>query len=265
MNDCICNEILNLNNNSTFKDARRNYLRLCLKFHPDKNHGNSKEFVKINEAYEYYINNHKKYNVISLKECMSTFQCYILFLGCFIKTKDIVLNLKIDLKDIYNVQTKKIVYSRLKHDFQFVKETLYLELSGFQFDYELEGHGDFNVSSGKYNNLNINVEIMYPDSMDIRINDTLSMYDLYYNMEINIYEYYYGVNDDLKYFNNEKIQTKGYVPHINGDILVLEDKGLMNDTNKREKLYVFFKVDMRKHVLSEEHRVTVKMLFNDEK
>jgi DnaJ-class molecular chaperone len=260
MNDCICNEILNLNSNSTLKDARRNYLRLCLKFHPDKNSGNSEKFVQINNAYEYFKKNNKTYVI---EECNSNFQWYLIFLGCFIKTADIILSLKIDLEDIYNLKTKKLVYSRLKSDFQFVKEVLYLELSSFQYNYVIDDYGDFNMSTGHYNNLNIKVDVIYPKHMDIHINDTISMCDLYYNRNISIYEYYYGLNDDLPYLNDESINTKGYVPNMDGDILVVDNKGLMNDDNEqRDKLYVFFKVDMKIHNLRAKNKDTVKELFN---
>tara|TARA_Y100000389_G_scaffold105527_1_gene102445 strand:- start:42343 stop:43152 length:810 start_codon:yes stop_codon:yes gene_type:complete len=262
MNDCICNSILNLNSNSTFKDARSNYLKLCLKFHPDKNNGNSEEFIRINEAYDYYVSNHKSYKVISLQECLKSYQCYLICLGCFLKTKDIQLQLKIQLEDIYNIKTKRIVYSRLMSDFLLKKEVLYLELSGFQYRYEIDSYGDFNVISGQYNNLIVDIEIIYPDLMHINLNDTLSMYDLYYNIDINIYEYYFGLQRDLPYFNDDTIKTRGHIPNQEGDILVINDMGLMNDENKREKLYIFFKIDMNMHNLNDEDEYTVKKLFN---
>ena len=261
MNDYTCYEILNLNNNSTIKDARSNYLKLCLKYHPDKNGGRSEEFVRVNEAYKYYIDNQNNYRVVSLKDCMTTLQCYFLYLGYFLRTDDIVLRLKIDIEDIYNAITKKIVYSRLGMGFQTEKKTLYLELSDFQHEYTLENYGDFNCGLKQYNHLIIKVEVKYPDGMDIHLNDTLSKCDLHYSVRINIYEYYYGIKSDLKYFNDESIKTQGYIPHLSGDILEVEGQGLINSENKRDKLYVFFKVDMKKHNLTEKTRDMVRMLF----
>lgn len=261
MNDCICNEILNLNSNSTLKDARRNYLKLCLKFHPDKNNGNSDKFVQINDAYEYFKKNYKMY---AIQEYDTTFQWFIIFMSCFIKTTDVNLHLKIDLEDIYNVKTKKLVYSRLKSNFQFVKEVLYLELSNFQYNYVIDNYGDYNMTTGHYNNLNIKVEVIYPEDIDIHINDTISKCDLYYNRNVSIYEYYFGLNDDLPYLNNECIITKGYVPNKDGDILIIDNKGLMNDDNgRRDNLYIFFKVDFKIHNLRTENKDMVKTLFNN--
>ena len=58
-----------------------------------------------------------------------------------------------------------------------------------------------------------------------------------------------------------RLHMSHYVPHLSGDILEVDDQGLINSENKRDKLYVFFKVDMKKNNLTEETNDMVKMLF----
>lgn len=52
-------EILELSKNCTLSDIKKSYKKLCLKYHPDVYEGDSDKFLKIKEAYEYLINNHK--------------------------------------------------------------------------------------------------------------------------------------------------------------------------------------------------------------
>ena len=40
-------EELDLTPNATLLDIKKSYKRLCLKYHPDKNNGNSTKFLKI--------------------------------------------------------------------------------------------------------------------------------------------------------------------------------------------------------------------------
>ena len=60
-------DILELNNNFTYKELRSSYHKKILKHHPDKgNTNNSIEFIKINEAYK-YLNNETFINDNSIK------------------------------------------------------------------------------------------------------------------------------------------------------------------------------------------------------
>ena len=44
-------QILQVNNNSTKEEIKKQYHNLCKKYHPDKNEGDDTQFKKINEAY----------------------------------------------------------------------------------------------------------------------------------------------------------------------------------------------------------------------
>ena len=58
-------EILELNANCSKEQIKKNYHKLCFKYHPDKNDGNDEKFKEIKEAYDVLIDDEKrkKYNV----------------------------------------------------------------------------------------------------------------------------------------------------------------------------------------------------------
>ena len=58
-------QILELNDNCSKHEIRKNYRSLSLIYHPDKNNGDDTEFKKINEAYEvlYDDEKRKRYNI----------------------------------------------------------------------------------------------------------------------------------------------------------------------------------------------------------
>lgn len=53
-------KILNVNLDCSKEEIKKNYHKLCLKYHPDKNDGDDIHFKKINEAYETLSNDKKR-------------------------------------------------------------------------------------------------------------------------------------------------------------------------------------------------------------
>ncbi len=53
---------LGVSRSSTIEDIKKSYKKLALEFHPDKNNGDSKRFLEIQEAYQYLLKNHRPYN-----------------------------------------------------------------------------------------------------------------------------------------------------------------------------------------------------------
>ena len=61
-------DILQINENATKLEIKKQYHLLCLKYHPDKNNGNTKHFIAIKEAFDvlYDDEKRKRYNITRL-------------------------------------------------------------------------------------------------------------------------------------------------------------------------------------------------------
>tara|TARA_Y100000389_G_scaffold204475_1_gene257261 strand:+ start:1802 stop:2572 length:771 start_codon:yes stop_codon:yes gene_type:complete len=247
-------KLLEVDETCSTEDIKRSYKRLCLKYHPDKcNSGDAEKFIEIKRAYE---------ELLRVKEAnINFFIIFFNFINTFGKCNDITIRLNIPLEDIYNESVKKITYTRVNHKLFKQTESFYLELIGWREEYILEAKGDFNVITGKYGDLHIVLDIEYGVFSYLELNKIINLYDINTVVEINLYEYYYGVKRMLRYFNNTRIEID-YVPHKMGDTQVLEGYGLTNDENERYHLYIFYKTDLKRCNLFEENEVLIKNCFN---
>lgn len=261
--------ILEINHFSSTEEIKKSYRRLCLKYHPDKCGGDSEQFIRVQNAYDKLM-----------KEKDTNINFFIVFLyflysSSFSTPQDITLTISVPIEDVYNNRIKKISYTRFDSSCKKVTETVYLELVGWRESYVIDNLGDYHPLSGKSGNLVINVNIKNEDKYKhIVLNLILNKYDLYTTLNVDLYEYLFGVNQNLLYFNNEEISIC-HVPRLNGDVYVIANKGLCKDdidetTNNatRGDLYVFFNLDMKHSCLKanwdeiEEHKQLFKKLFH---
>lgn len=246
-------KLLEVDANCTIEDIKKSYRRLCLKYHPDKCNGATEKFIEIKRTYE---------ELLRVKETNINFFIFFFnFINRFGKCNDITVRLNIPLEDIYNKSVKRFTYTRVNDNLIKQREQFFLELIGWKEEYILEGKGDYNVITGKCGNLHIHIEIDCGEFSNLELNKIINLYDLYTTMEINLYEYYYGVKRTLKYFNNTYIQID-YVPYEEGDTQVLEEYGLANDENKRYNLYIFYKIDLKRCNLSKSNENLIKNCFD---
>ena len=246
-------KLLEVDANSTVEDIKKSYKRLCLKYHPDKCDGDSEKFIQIKQTYE---------ELLRVKETnINFFILFFNFINTFGKCNDITIRLSIPLEDIYNKSVKKITYTRVNNKLLKQKELFYLELIGWREEYILDEKGDYNVIARKYGDLHIFLDIEFGEYSFLELNKIINLYDLNTVVEINLYEYYYGVKRKIKYFNNTYIDID-YVPYEMGDTQVLEGYGLSNDENKTYNLYIFYKIDLKRCNLSKNNEVLIKNCFN---
>lgn len=246
-------KLLEVDENCSIEDIKRSYKRLCLKYHPDKCDGDSEKFIEIKRTYE---------ELLRVKETnINFFILFFNFINTFGKCNDIIIRLSIPLEDIYNKSVKKITYTRVNNKLLKQKELFYLELIGWREEYILDEKGDYNVIARKYGDLHIFIDIEYGEYSYLELNKIINLYDLNTVVEINLYEYYYGVKRKIKYFNNTYIDID-YVPYEMGDTQVLEGYGLSNDENKSYNLYIFYKIDLKRCNLSKNNEVLIKNCFN---
>jgi len=246
-------KLFEVDENCSIEDIKKSYKRLCLKYHPDKCNGDSEKFIEIKRTYEELLRR-KETNI-------NFFIIFFNFISTFGKCNDVIIRLSIPLEDIYNKLVKKITYTRVNDKLLKQKELFYLELAGWREEYVLDEKGDYNVITGKYGDLHIYIDIEYGDFTYLELNKIINLYDINTELEINLYEYYYGVKRKIKYFNNTYIEID-YIPYEMGDTQVLEEYGLTNEENQRYNLYIFYKINLKRCNISKDDETLIKNCFN---
>jgi DnaJ-class molecular chaperone len=248
-------KLLQVSENSSIDQIKKSYRRLCLKHHPDKNNNtDSEQFLKIKKAYE---------DVVKAKEAnINFFIMFFYFINTFGKDQNVTINLMIRIDDIYNNAIKKVSYKRVENTLEKTQQLLYLELSGWKEQYVLEGYGDYNIILKQYGNLIINVEITNENYQHLQLNKIINLYDVYTEVEINLYEYYYGVNRTITYFNNELLHLQ-FCPFLDGETQMILNKGLTSEDEERANLYVFYKVNLNAcQSITAANEMTIKNIFD---
>ena len=119
-------------------------------------------------------------------------------------TKDIIVNLDVNLIDIYNCEVKKVVIKVLRKDNNNLivkKEDFYISLFDFKNQYIFKNKADDSFSKDN-GDIIINVNINNNDRYYIK-NEKKQKYNLYYDMDITLSEYLFGINKYQNYYNNK--------------------------------------------------------------
>lgn len=241
-------------------DIKSAYRRLSKKYHPDKNKNcDYSEFIKIsesykrlmniynykidNEDYEFYISNYISiikylYEVIRDKLIENTNNWFTpkeTVEKTNENTKDIVVNLDVNLIDIYNSEVKKVVIKVLRKDNKDLvlkKEDFYISLFNFKNQYVFKNKADDSFTKGN-GDIIININIISKEGYYIK-NQSDSKYNLYYDMNITLSEYLFGINKSIKILDmyNNIVNINSNTLYENNEV-VISNKGLIykNDTN----------------------------------
>tara|TARA_B100000963_G_C22621769_1_gene670300 strand:- start:423 stop:1325 length:903 start_codon:yes stop_codon:yes gene_type:complete len=201
------------------------YKRLSKKYHPDKNNNcDYSEFVKVSESYqrlmniydykidiedyEFYINNYISiikylYEVIRDKLVENTSNWFTPKQTIIEKTKDILINLDVDLVDIYKCEVKKVKIKVLRKEnskennkLTLKKEDFYISLFDYKKQYIFKSKADDDLEK-QNGDIIININIINKDGYYIK-NIKDEKYNLYYDMEVSLYEYLFGINKFIK-------------------------------------------------------------------
>ena len=241
-------------------DIKSAYRRLSKKYHPDKNKNcDYSEFIKIsesykrlmniynykidNEDYEFYISNYISiikylYEVIRDKLIENTNNWFIpkeTVEKTNENTKDIVVNLDVNLIDIYNSEVKKVVIKVLRKDNKNLvlkKEDFYISLFDFKNQYVFKNKADDSFTKGN-GDIIININVISKKGYYIK-NQSDAKYNLYYDMNITLSEYLFGIDKSIKILDmdNNIVNINSNTLYENNEV-VISNKGLIykNDTN----------------------------------
>ena len=241
-------------------DIKSAYRRLSKKYHPDKNKNcDYSEFIKIsesykrlmniynykidNEDYEFYISNYISiikylYEVIRDKLIENTNNWFTpkeTVEKTNENTKDIVVNLDVNLIDIYNSEVKKVVIKVLRKDNKNLvlkKEDFYISLFNFKNQYVFKNKADDSFTKGN-GDIIININVISKEGYYIR-NQSDTKYNLYYDMNITLSEYLFGIDKSIKILDmdNNIVNINSNTLYENNEV-VISNKGLIykNHTN----------------------------------
>ena len=211
---------------------------MCLKYHPDKCSDNGDQFIRIKTAY-HTILNHKETNI-------NFFLMFLFFVrNMNINAPDVQLKIDVPLEDVYNNRVKKIAYRRVNPSMKSEVAHVYLELFGLKPTYRLHGLGDYSMWTGQCSDLVISASIDYTGFEHIRCDQVLNEHDLHVAIKVNLYEFFFGIQRSIPFFNGEHLSID-HVPYKDGMNMVMENRGLCDEDERRGHLYVFFETDVTK-------------------
>jgi len=153
-------------------------------------------------------------------------------------TKPTTVKLKLSLDDIYFAKIKKIVI-KVKRNGIYISKPFYISLLNYERIYIFKNQGD----DGQ--DLIIETDVLEHAS-GIQIDRIICQYDLYLEVNINLYEYYYGKKLEIKHLNGEILICN---KNFNDDnmIYIFRNKGLPHLENEYDDIiygdfYIFFKL-----------------------
>uniref|UniRef100_A0A6C0BGM1 J domain-containing protein n=1 Tax=viral metagenome TaxID=1070528 RepID=A0A6C0BGM1_9ZZZZ len=255
-------EVLGIGPKSTEEEIRKAYKKLALKYHPDKFIGNENLFKNINEAYHVLNDPEKRRIYDGMRECNfdeclgsnGTFNIKDILNILIILLTKIINNKKIDkhiticidvnLEDIYKAETKKIVITTKKLDGRTITKNIYIPLTNVQNKYIFENQGD-EIAKCTFNNIIVKLNIKPHDY--VKRDTILYEYDLFIEEDMNLYEYYSGIDRYVDFFD-EKLHIKKKRDTSSSEFSIvckIDNKGLPyieNDEEKRGNLYIYFRL-----------------------
>ena len=251
-------------------NIKKTYRKLAKQFHPDKSNLNDyQDFIKITESYNRLINLEE----IDIDNEYKSDEDFKIYLNMYIeiiknlfkylcekkeeykkykenqreqnieKTKDITINLNINIEQIFNNEVIKVTVKVLKKKYNQLyldKEDVYISLLNYKYEYIFKDLGDEDLEK-KRGDIIIKINV-------IDKNLELDNYDIIYNLNISLYEYLYGIKRIIKYFDDEITLNETLNINNNKITKIYENKGIKyldDDGIKYGNLVIKFNINYK--------------------
>ena len=251
-------------------NIKKTYRKLAKQFHPDKSNLNDyQDFIKITESYNRLINLEE----IDIDNEYKSDEDFKIYLNMYIeiiknlfkylcekkeeykkykenqrkqnieKTKDITINLNINIEQIFNNEVIKVTVKVLKkknNQLYLDKEDVYISLLNYKYEYIFKDLGDEDLEK-KRGDIIIKINV-------IDKNLELDNYDIIYNLNISLYEYLYGIKRIIKYFDDEITLNETLNINNNKITKIYENKGIKyldDDGIKYGNLVIKFNINYK--------------------
>jgi DnaJ-class molecular chaperone len=259
-------EILETTQDASMEDVKKAYKKLALIYHPDKCKGDDTKFKDIQEAYQILSDTEKRFlydfslgdqaNIsIELYENLLNAFC-VLVMDVLNKqrekqkltsAKDINIDLVVTLDDIYRGDIKKIVV-KVKKKNEELKKTFYVNLLEHKMRVVFKEQGD-EGEDGKCSDVIVNV--IEEEHPRVKRDTLICKYDLYIEKSISLYEFYYGVDVEVPFLDENTIELQKtfskYSGGLNAGTSLIKGQGLpyMEDgTLCFGDLYIFYRLNL---------------------
>jgi len=273
-------EILGVSPKASFEEIRAAYKKQALKYHPDKNGSSEKAksmFLKVQEAYQILSDEtqRKMYDATSTRRLFEFFdedtiyKLFDLFLNTFLKGEkrstssppssatasasastnppNLSININVTLDEVYR-NVHKLLKIKVLRDNTMTSVPFLVDLSNFREPCIFEKQGDNQLAD-------VIIYICIDPHPIINIDSILDTYDLSLELNISLYEYYFGGKRSIDYLGDEKldIEIPAYSKHV-----LLPKKGLpfgFEGNEDRGDLNIFLNVKLpsfSEYELSEE-------------
>ena len=251
-------------------NIKKTYRKLAKQFHPDKSNLNDyQDFIKLTESYNRLINLEE----IDIDNEYKSDEDFKIYLNMYIeiiknlfkylcekkeeykkykenqrkqnieKTKDITINLNINIEQIFNNEVIKVTVKVLKkknNQLYLDKEDVYISLLNYKYEYIFKDLGDEDLEK-KRGDIIIKINV-------IDKNLELDNYDIIYNLNISLYEYLYGIKRIIKYFDDEITLNETLNINNNKITKIYENKGIKyldDDGIKYGNLVIKFNINYK--------------------
>jgi DnaJ-class molecular chaperone len=174
-------------------------------------------------------------------------------------TENITTTIYVKLEEIYNNEIKKIDINRIRKNInnKYVKEkkTFIIPLNKKQIIFANEADEMYNHNAG---NIIINIA---PQSHPIF--KKYRKADLYMEIDVSLYEYYYGSIVSFMFLDEKIITIKNVGNNINkNDTHRIKNLGLPNENNKNNRGDLYIKFVLKLSVLDLNNNETEQFMFN---
>lgn len=230
-------ETLNIKSDATLSEIKTAFKKLATQYHPDKNSSTEELFKEINEAYQILSDDKKRKDYDETLRYKNIFKSYNDF---YKENNDLILDIKISLKDIYLGVSKKITYNKNENGISrkdnVVIENVQNIIKDNKLTFKNKGHVGLTSIGDLIINVNIENDLVFKN---------INIYDLSFVVKLDFIKLLNGCKYTIMHIDGKLLNINIPKQTKPGQILKVSNKGLYkNNSGDRGDLYITIELDI---------------------